>query len=779
MQTIDDRPQTIDKKPTKKNNSSDHFLSFFLVYSLLSIVYCLNPTPVYAVTDTYQQTFDSMADGATINGKDSWAVAVGDENDAMIESGNTASGTGKAVKLVGAATTPEVGRTATYGNLSPTWIEYTVKAGMGAEPREMPTTGIAAIQFSSTGQIMASDGSSWISIGKTYTTDTWYRIIIRADFSTHLYDLYCERAGTPKTPFVPDKQNLNFIDNTISSLSQVGFKGSYNTRRTADSLVDEVVVHYMDRVQFLNSPQTIVKGYPSALTIVQLQNSNSEPQTAWKDVTLELRSSSTTGEFSLDKDNWTPIQSITLSEGSQQIAFFYRDTVEGQPTISVNEYPDRGWTDATQEVRVVDEGEFFSIIAASPQVAGKPFTVQITAKNSSGEPDFSYNGTVDIFAMYVSPTTGTKIITPDFASGFVNGVKDIELVYPDAGTIKIGVRDRTESTKLGYSSDLIILPDKFTIQAGASQVVNKNFVVTVAALNAEGNVTPNYKGPAVVTVTGVSPVSTSGGALDPSTLEASSFEDGLATFNALYNRWGTVNIKVQDKTHTTTEGVTDNILFSPRSLAINILAPTGREFFYVGENIQATVTVKGDDGLPIENFQGTVSLTPRATLNGLPSQYTFTEADKGQKVFIMTAGTAGDYDIKVADTADALTVESSKFEVKEATIQVSNTSAPVGTTVVEVQLLDSKGKRIKDNSLAVTILFEEENANGSVFISELGKPVLFRNGVAKIVIGDSEAESVTISAKSKYGLKVINGKVIFGRAGASGVGTLMLRETKD
>jgi hypothetical protein len=309
--------------------------------------------------------------------------------------------------------------------------------------------------------------------------------------------------------------------------------------------------------------------------------------------------------------------------------------------------------------------------------------------------------------------------------------------------------------------------------------VNKNFPITVAALNAQDAVTANYQGPAVLTVIGVSPVSTSGGSLNPSTLALGTFDAGLVTVNAVYDRWGTVTIKAQDQAHTDIEGTTGQIQFAPRSIAINILPPDGREFFYTGENIQATVTVKGEDGLPIENFQGTLSLTPTATLNGLPSQYVFTEADKGQKVFVMTGGTAGEYKINVNDTADALSTQSEEFEVKDATIQVSNTSAPVGTTVVEVQLLDSKGKRIKDNKLTVTIVYEEENGNGSVFVSELGKPILFRNGVAKIVIGNTEAESVTISAKSKFGLKVINGKVVFGRAGASGVGTLMLRETKD
>ena len=129
---------------------------------------------------------------------------------------------------------------------------------------------------------------------------------------------------------------------------------------------------------------------------------------------------------------------------------------------------------------------------------------------------------------------------------------------------------------------------------------------------------------------------------------------------------------------------------------------------------------------------------------------------------------------------DNLSAESESVEVKDASIVVSSSSAPVGTTAVEIQLVDSKGKRItSENEMRVTILFSEEDDNGSVFFSEAGKPILFKNGIARVVIGDSEAETVNISAKSAFGLKVQGGKVVFGHAGATGVGALMLRETKD
>lgn len=740
----------------------------------------LASSSVWAISETYQQTFDSLTDGATISGQDSWAVSAGNPVDAMVQSGETSTGGGKALKLSGAETPASVVRPASYGNLSPTWVEYVVKAPTGVDPRDVPTSGIAAVNFGSTGNIMVSDGSSWIDTGKAYSSSTWYRILLKLDFSTHLYDLYAEPASSPQSPFIPTKQNLHFIDPTVNSMSQVGFAGGYSLDEQADSLVDEVVVHYVDKLQFTTSPQTLVNGHPSGLITVQLQSANSEPQTAWHDITLELRSSAQNGEFSLDQNDWVPLTSVILSEGAQQVAFFYKDFGEGKPTLSVNEYPDRGWTDANQEQKVVSEGEFFTVTADPVQTAGEPFVVHVAAMDGYGGTNTGYTGGINLYVQYVTPQTGTKFLAPDNAAGFILGAADVTVSYPDAGVVKLVAQDQADSAQVGYSGDILFLPESFEVTADPVQIVGKNFPVSIKALGKDGQGTPNYQGPALIEPVAVNPASTSGGAFNPVDLPAGSFTNGAVTMNTAYNRWGMIDIQASDSAHPEKKGVSAPVQFVPKSVAVTVKPPSlSRSFFYAGENMEITISMLGQDGLPIENFAGNVSLTAVPPFE-IQSQATFSEADKGQKKFVVPSGGAGKYHLKVEDVADNLETESDEFEVKDATIVISNTSSPVGAASVEIQLVDKDGKRIKEESeMTITILVQEENENGSVFFSELGKPILFKKGVARIVLGDNEAETVTISAVSKFGLKVSKGKVIFGRTGATGVGTLMLRESKD
>jgi len=89
-------------------------------------------------------------------------------------------------------------------------------------------------------------------------------------------------------------------------------------------------------VAFTSPAQTIAVGVVSEVLSVQVQDGSGEqikvPSTACALVT----SSSSTGEFSSSASNWNLVSVLTISKNSANRNFYYKDTEEGTPTLSVN-----------------------------------------------------------------------------------------------------------------------------------------------------------------------------------------------------------------------------------------------------------------------------------------------------------------------------------------------------------------------------------------------------------------------------------------------------------
>lgn len=732
------------------------------------------------VIDTYIENFDDRQDDATIDEVDFWRVDEGETSSAITQDATTYDGSGKALELIGAETAVNVSRSATYGDISPCWVEFMVKPGLGAEARDLPTGKITAISFDYTGKIYAASASSWVDTGKTFTPGEWYRVMLELDFSSHLYDIYIEPVAVPMIEFVPAKENLNFIDASISSLSEIGFGGGYSTRGSDDdSYIDEVIVHFVDKLEIISALQILTQKEVSKPITVQLQNSQSELQTAWRDITLELSSGSEGGEFSLDKDDWISITQATLLENAQSITFYYKDSKVGKPIITVNEYPDRGWDDAIQQFKILSEAGSFEVVATSPQVAGEYFTVEIIARDDEGEINELYDGEIELAVNYISPGTGTNQISPDNASGFNKGRLQLQLMYPDCGTIEVMVTDAEDSSKTGQSGDILFIPASFTVSADTPQVVNREFDLEVKALNAQQEKTPNYQGPAGCLVEAVSPEQTDG-VLSPATINASDFSAGRASLSTSFNRWGMINIRVHDLAYQQQKGVSGNITFQPDSILVEIApANSGRDFYYIGESIEVSISLLDKLKNPIPNYQGLVDISSSLGLS-VPQGYQFTELEAGKYVFTTSASSAGFYKISVEEAASGLKGESPKIEVKEATLEVISTVAPVGTAEVLIRLVDEENNVIEtENELTLTVELQEEYEDDSASSSALQTPVTFVNGIAKVLISDIQAETVYISPQAEFKFKVKKGKITFGKIAKSGIGTLMWREIKD
>ncbi|UCD15360.1 MAG: hypothetical protein JSV34_06505, partial [Candidatus Omnitrophota bacterium] len=683
------------------------------VWNLLILVmfFCGTMIAQAAVVDTYEEDFDDREDGATINGVDSWSLTQGE---ATTQSTVTYEG-GNSLKLTGATESVTVSRPTSYDDITTAWIEFIVRPQVGSQMRTVPEGKIAAVSFAHDSKIYASDGSTWTDTGETFTVGQWYRVTLKLDFSTHEYDIYIYSVTESEVEFEPVKENLDFIDTSISDLNQIGFFGAYNASADDDVYIDDLVIHFIDRLQIITGSYTAVESQPCGPITVQLQNSSSEPQTAWKDITLELSSTSTKGEFSLDKEAWDPVTQVVIPDGSNSVSFYYKDTKEGKPSITVNEYPDREWDDAVQEEKISAKAGYFTVSVDSPQIAGQYFTMTVTAFNEEGKIHESYSGDIEIITNYVSPGSGTEQVTPSDASGFANGVLEVTAMYPDCGIIEIIVVDEDDSTNTGNSGQVIFIPASFGVDCGTPQIVAEEFLLEVTAYNQEGAITYNYLGPVDLEVIAVLPKSISGQILSPSIIESDSFSNGQASLDISYNLWGKVKIKAFDSSYTSQLGISEPVQFEPAGISIKVENfPEDRDFFYIGENIEISMSVIDAAGEPISNYSGTVEISTTLGLD-LPDEYNFREADSGKISFVVAIESAGTYVAEAYERESELTAQSRQIKVKQATIEVDSTVAPVGTTAeVIIRLVDEDGTLItSESTLQITVDLEEEFSNSS------------------------------------------------------------------
>lgn len=734
----------------------------------------------FAVTDSYLEDFSGRNPDVTIDGQDHWEVTQGGDGNAIVDDQTTPDGTGRSLRITDASPTVIAGRPANYGGVSPTWVSYNVMAASGNKQRSVPSSGIAAVTFDYTGKILASDGTIWADTGLTYENGQWYTVMMKLDFSTHKYDLYISLYDDPNVQFVPVKSGLQFIDTSVNQLSGYYFYGAYSSSGRANSYADDISISYIYRLEFINTPQVLVQNEASGPITVQLQDADSAPQTALDDYTLELKSSSAGGKFSLRKEPWVNVTQVTIPKFSQGVTFYYKDSAVGRPMLSAAEYPEIGWLEALQQQRVMQRVAHFTVSSTTPQAAGEDFKLTVTAKDEDGEINLDYSGTIILEADYILPASGTRQLSKQEVSGFSRGVLELMVNYPDAGVIAVTVKDKDDSGLTGTSGSIEFLPSYFTMAAQGPQAVGRDFNISVEAKNLAGQPAPNYKGDMRLTPVFVTPSGADGASFSPGTISGDLFASGKATLPVNYNRWGTIKIRAEDSRYPNKFIESSNIKFNAAALKVTVPEPpSGRDFFYIGEVIPVETAVNDAGGVPIPNFTGPVSITASSNLN-LPASYGFEPDDGGKHTFPVSAKATGRYTIKARESQGNLSAESSQFEVRNATIVVIDTVSPIGTAEVLIQLVDDQGRVITtENSLEILIKLIEGLDNLSASSMSTVTPVRFINGQIRIPVSDTEAEEVGIVPQTELGLKVKAGKVTFGRVAKSGIGTLMWREIKE
>lgn len=148
--------------------------------------------------------------------------------------------------------------------------------------------------------------------------------------------------------------------------------------------------------------------------------------------------------------------------------------------------------------------------------AGRPFPLDVVAKDTKGVTVTRYAGTATLSLTYEEPSSGTRTFlkTSFLPAEFVNGAAQAALHYLDAGRIKVHVKDTTYvsgKTIAGVSEKLLFVPALFSVKFSVPPphltkfYVNQPFDVTVRALAEDKvTVTPNYAGLVTLSGTGAS-----------------------------------------------------------------------------------------------------------------------------------------------------------------------------------------------------------------------------------------------------------------------------------
>jgi len=642
--------------------------------------------------------------------------------------------------------------------------------------------------------VAASVTSGTASFGTPVQTQTiganWHDVEARVNTKGTLQKLLID--DTVKTSF-----NDWAIKNNLTGVGFFHFAGSdgpgyydklrvrkYISTEPTNSQGSEETSIY--KLVFTTVEQTIVQDEVSSTLRIQAQDINGALKTVASDVVIQLLSSSSDGRFSEDPLAWIEIDEITLEAGQSEVEFYYKDSNVGTPTIKASEYPSLGWLDATQDINILPKTTGFIIEATTPQIAGSPFAMTITAKDSDGNTVISYTGTVNLTVNYISPNTGAGVLSITSTSDFVNGIATItNQTFSDCGTITIKATDSTDATKTGTSEGIVFVPYDFTaafsnLDYTSAHTVLKPFSLIVTARNASADTTPNYKGTSTLEITYINPSVSQSGLLTPTTLTSSNFSNGVAAVDTTYNRWGSIKIICKDSTLSTQKGTSSELMFLPLSFKIILKdPPVQRDFYYLYEDFDVTIDAIDYNEDTIPNYKGTIDFDGDH-LN-LPPDYTYEDSDAGSHVFSMN----GNLETKTTFTVNDIDYthiqkESNAITIIKGIIKVISASGPVGEIPVTVKIVKSTGELItSDNSTTFTITIDEFlSDNGSAKSDATTNPVTVSSGAATIYIEDSEAETITVTAHSKPSLEESSGTVRFGTISGSGVNIDMWRETE-
>jgi hypothetical protein len=428
-------------------------------------------------------------------------------------------------------------------------------------------------------------------------------------------------------------------------------------------------------------------------------------------------------------DHGEHVFQFTLSATGNQI-ITATDTVassiNGSAAVKVNPAP----TAATLAVR-----------APETATAGSPANVTITALDASGFLVPGYTGTVTL-----TSSDGAAVLPATYTfTSADHGSHTFQVTFNTTGSQKVTATDKNGITNSAATTVLAApVVDHLVVRTPDDVFAGTPANVTISAVDASGNRVKGYTG--TVTL-----ASSDGAAMLPAAYTFTSADQGSHTFQVTFNTTGSQKVTAIDKGGITGTATT-TVLAAPVASNLVVRIPSNT---FAGLATNVTVSAVDASGRAVPGYTGTVTLTSSDPKAVLPASYTFTSADQGVHVFLVTFNTTGADKVTATDkaalTGSATTNVAAAVVADHLLVQLP-ASTPVGVPItVTVTAVGTSGHRL--NGYGGTIALTSSDAaavlpaNYTFTLSDHGRHtfqvILNTAGTQTVTATDTTTASIT------------------------------------
>ena len=357
----------------------------------------------------------------------------------------------------------------------------------------------------------------------------------------------------------------------------------------------------------------------------------------------------------------------TLVNGTKTVSTTLKTA--GNQTITATDTVSGSITGVTSAIAVSPApAASYTVAASSPQTAGAPFNVTVTAKDAFANVATAYAGVV-----HLTSSDGQAVLPSD--NSLTSGTGNFSVVLKTVGGQTVTATDTVSSGITGTSGAITVNPAaaaSFTVTTSASTTVAGVALasVTVTAKDAFGNTATGYPGTVHLSTT-------DGQASLPGDTTLTS---GAKTFSGsvILKTVGAQTVTATDTVSSGVNGTSPAVTVTPAGAASFTLIPASNSQV-AGAAFNLTVTAKDAFGNVATGYAGTVHFTStdaQATASGLPANTTLIA---GVRTVSATLKTSGGQTITGTDTVSAgITGVTASITVTAATAAslVASASSP-------------------------------------------------------------------------------------------------------